>query len=212
MRTDDLIAHLSDDVQPIRNGAVTRSLLGPAALGLLASVLLMLGVLGLRPDVGHAMTSFGMWTKLIYTFAIGAFGFWIVERAGRPGAEMARPAALLALPILAIILLAGLQMALPGANSREMMVGHSSRVCAFLVVLMAAPILVATFWALRRLAPTQLTLAGAGAGLFAGAMGAFVYCFHCQEATAPFIAIWYSLGIAVTTGIGAALGRFALRW
>ncbi|HEY4076949.1 MAG TPA: DUF1109 domain-containing protein [Rhizomicrobium sp.] len=212
MRTDDLITHLSTDIRPVRSGAVTRVLLGAAALGILASAFLMLAVLGLRPDVGRAMTSFGMWTKLIYTFAIGAFAFWIVERAGRPGAEMARPASLLALPILAIILLAGLQMALPGANTQEMVVGHSSRVCAFLVIFTAAPILAATFWALRRLAPTRLTQAGAGAGLFAGAMGAFVYCFHCQEAMAPFIAIWYSLGIALTTGIGAALGRFALRW
>jgi hypothetical protein len=90
--------------------------------------------------------------------------------------------------------------------------GQSSRVCAVLVTLTALPTLVATFWALRRLAPTRLTLAGAGAGLFAGAAGAFVYCFHCPEAAAPFIAIWYTLGIALTTAIGAFLGRYALRW
>ena len=47
---------------------------------------------------------------------------------------------------------------------------------------------------------------------FAGAAGAFVYCFHCTEEAAPFIAVWYTLGIAVVTAIGALLGRSLLRW
>jgi hypothetical protein len=159
-----------------------------------------------------AILSFGMWTKLAYTFAIAAFGLWLVERAGRPGADMTRPTQLLALPVLAIALLAILQMSAPGADMPRLVLGHSSRVCAFLVTLTALPTLVATFWALRRLAPTRLTLAGAGAGLFAGAAGAFVYSFHCTEGSAPFIALWYSLGIALTTAIGAFLGRHLLRW
>jgi hypothetical protein len=153
-----------------------------------------------------------MWTKLAYTFAIAAFGFWLVERAGRPGADMTRPTLLLALPVLAIALLAILQMSAPGVDMPQLVLGHSSRVCAFLVTLTALPILAATFWALRRLAPTRLTLAGAGAGLFAGAAGAFVYSFHCTEGSAPFIALWYSLGIALTTAIGALAGRHLLRW
>ena len=55
-------------------------------------------------------------------------------------------------------------------------------------------------------------LAGAGAGLFAGALGAFVYAFYCTEVAAPFIAVWYTLGIALTSLLGGILGRWALRW
>src|SRR5262249_20706557 len=158
-------------------------------------------------------TSFGMWTKLIYTFVIAGFGFWLVERAGRPGAEMTRPLLLLALPLLAIVLLAALQMSsTTRADMPTLVMGRSSRVCAFLVTMTALPILAATVWALKRLAPTRLTLAGAGAGLFAGAAGAFVYCFHCTESAAPFIAIWYTLGIAAVTLLGALLGPRLLRW
>ncbi len=212
MRTDDLIAHLSEDMQPVRTGMVARTLLGAAALGVAGSALLMLVALGLRHDFTASMSSFGMWTKLVYTFAIAAFAFWLVERAGRPGADMRRPFLLLGLPVLAIALLSALQMSAPGADSHGLVMGHSSRVCAPLVILTALPSLVAAFWALRRLAPTRLTLAGAGAGLFAGAVGAFVYSFHCMEGAAPFIAIWYTLGIALTTAIGAFLGRHLLRW
>jgi hypothetical protein len=212
MQTDDLIAQLSTGLEPVKNGTVTRLLLGAVVLGVAGSVVVMLAVLGLRYDFSTAIASFGMWTKLVYTFAIAAFGFWLVERAGRPGAEMTRPTLMLALPLLAIALLAVLQMRAPGADMPVLVLGHSSRVCAPLVALTALPTLAATFWALRRLAPTRLTLAGAGAGLFAGGAGAFVYSFHCTEGAAPFIAIWYTLGIVVTTAIGAALGPRLLRW
>ena len=212
MRTDDLIARLATELEPVKNGTVARLLLGAILVGIAGSALVMLLLLKPRHDLAGAMASFGMWTKLAYTFALAAFGFWLVERAGRPGAGMAWPALLLALPVLAIALLATVQMAAPEADVHRLVMGHSSRVCAFLVTLTALPTLAATFWALRRLAPTRLTLAGAGAGLFAGAAGAFVYCFHCTEGSAPFIAIWYTLGIALTTAIGAFLGRPLLRW
>lgn len=212
MQTDELIAQLSIRLEPVKTGAVARLLLGAAALGLIGSVLVMVLMLHPRRDMATAIVSVGMWTKLAYTFAIAAFGFWLVERAGRPGSDMTRPALLLALPVLAIALLAILQMSAPDADMPQLVLGHSSRVCAFLVTLTALPTLAATFWALRRLAPTRLTLAGAGAGLFAGAVGAFVYSFHCTEGSAPFIALWYSLGIALTAAIGAFAGRHLLRW
>jgi len=212
MRTDDLIAQLSLALEPVKSGAVARRLAGAAVVGLAGSVLVLLAMIGPRHDLASAMSHPGMWTKLAYCLAIAGFGLWLVERAGRPGAEMTRPALFLALPLLAIALLAGLQMSAPGADMPGLVMGHSSRVCAALVTLTALPTLAATFWALRKLAPTRLTLAGAGAGLFAGAAGAFVYCFHCTEEAAPFIAVWYTLGIAVVAGLGALLGRTLLRW
>jgi len=212
MRTDDLIAQLSSGLKPVKRGAVGRLLLGAAVLGILGSVALMLSLIGLRHDFARAIVSFGMWTKLVYTFVIAGLGFWLVERMGRPGAEMTRPLQLLAIPLLAILLLSVLQMNAPSADMPRLVLGHSSRVCAFLVTMTALPTLAATFWALRKLAPTQLTVAGAGAGLFAGAVGAFVYSFHCTEGAAPFIAIWYTLGIVAVTALGALLGPRVLRW
>ncbi|HET7085077.1 MAG TPA: DUF1109 domain-containing protein [Rhizomicrobium sp.] len=212
MRTDELIGQLSERLEPVNGHRLAWLLLGAAAVGIVGSILVMLGMLGLRYDFASAITSFGMWTKLVYCFAIALFGFFLVERAGRPGADMTRPALLLLLPLLAIALLAVLQISAPGADMPKLVLGHSSRVCAFLVTLTALPILAASFWALRQLAPTRLTLSGAIAGLFAGAAGAFVYSFHCTEGAAPFIAIWYSLGILLTTALGALLGRHLLRW
>ena len=212
MRTDDLIGQLSANLEPVKRGAAGRLLAGTILIGMIGSAVVMLSVLGLRHDFSSAITSFGMWTKLAYTFAVAVFAFFLVERAGRPGADMSKPALLLALPILSIVLLAIMQMNAPGADMPKLVMGHSSRVCAVLVILTALPTLAATFWALRQLAPTRLTQAGALAGLFAGGAGAFVYSFHCTEGSAPFIAIWYTLGVVLTTAIGAVLGRHLLRW
>jgi hypothetical protein len=212
MRTDDLIADLSSRLEPARPASLTRLLALAVLAGLTGSAIVMLSVLGLRHDIARAITSFGMWTKLAYTFAIAVFGFWLVERAGRPGADMGRPARILILPVVAIALLAAAQLLAPGADMPVLILGRSSRVCAFLVILTALPTLVATFWALKQMAPTRLTLAGLGAGLFAGAAGAFVYSFHCTEGSAPFICIWYSLGILLTAGLGGLLGQRLLRW
>ena len=58
--------------------------------------------------------------------------------------------------------------------------------------------------AMRRLAPTRPTLAGAGAGLFVGGIAATVYGLHCAETSAAFTLIWYTGGIALSTALGAA--------
>ena len=169
MRTDDLIATLSGELEPVKTGTVTRTLLGAIALGLAGSVLVMLLTLGLRHDLGAALSSFGLWLKLAYTFAIAAFGFWLVERAGRPGAPfMAWPA-----PVGAAG--AGDRPrgggAASGARRRHARSGHGpvrprlSLPGGDGVAAHADRQLLGA----RRLAPTRLTLAGALAGLFAGA-------------------------------------------
>ena len=58
--------------------------------------------------------------------------------------------------------------------------------------------LVAALGALREMAPTRLRLAGAAAGALAGGAGAAVYALHCPELGAPFVAVWYVLGMATT--------------
>jgi hypothetical protein len=74
------------------------------------------------------------------------------------------------------------------------------------------PAFVALMWAMRGLAPTQLALSGAAAGLLSGAIGATVYSLHCPEMQAPFLAIWYLLGMLIPTALGALLGPRLLRW
>jgi len=65
---------------------------------------------------------------------------------------------------------------------------------------------------MRGLAPTRPAQAGGAAGLLAGAAGAAVYALHCPEMAAPFLGIWYVLGMAIPALLGAVLGPRLLRW
>jgi hypothetical protein len=78
--------------------------------------------------------------------------------------------------------------------------------------LIALPVFVAALLVLRSLAPTQPALAGAAAGALASGAGAAVYALHCPELGAPFLAVWYVLGMAIPVVLGAALGPRLLRW
>jgi hypothetical protein len=39
-----------------------------------------------------------------------------------------------------------------------------------------------------------------------------VYALHCPEMAAPFLGIWYVLGMAIPAVLGAAVGSRMLRW
>jgi hypothetical protein len=110
--------------------------------------------------------------------------------------------------ILAAVTLAGAQRELWD----EMVFGRTWRSCPLLIALLSVPLFVAVVWAMKGLAPTRLRLAGAAAGLLAGAAGALIYCLHCPELAAPFVGTWYLLGMLIPTSVGALLGPWLLRW
>lgn len=92
------------------------------------------------------------------------------------------------------------------------LLGHSWFSCAPSVLVLSLPPLAAALWAVRGLAPTRPGVAGFAAGLLAGSVGAFGYSLSCPEASAAFVAVWYSLGIVLTGAAGAVLGPRVLRW
>lgn len=85
-------------------------------------------------------------------------------------------------------------------------------VCPWRIALLSLPVFVGTLWSLRALAPTRLVLSGAVAGFASGALGAWIYAFHCDESAAPFVLIFYTLGISAVGAAGAALATRILRW
>jgi hypothetical protein len=93
-----------------------------------------------------------------------------------------------------------------------MLMGHSAMLCPWRILVIGLPILAGAVWAVRGLAPTRLGLAGLAAGVAAGGLGAAIYALACNETSAPFLAVWYTLGIAALTGLGALFGSRLLRW
>lgn len=211
--TDDLIDRLAADARPVRAGAL-QSRIGLALVGglILSTAALLLWV-GLRPDLAGAWADPIFWIKFGYTLLLAIGGFWTVERLARPGGSARRPLVALSIVFAGAALLGIVQMlTAPPASVRTLMLGGTALICPFLIAALSVPFLAATMLAMRRLAPTNLTLAGFAAGLLSGGAGAWVYAFHCGENGLPFLAIWYTLGVLIVGAVGALAGRWLLRW
>lgn len=211
--SDDLIARLSSDLRPVSRLAVLRRLALGLGVGAAVSAALTGGILGFRSDMLQAAGEMMFWVKLAYTLGLAGIALWAVERLARPAGQGGRRILALVWPLAAVAALAAWQLSHAPATLRSQMVmGQSSAVCPWCILTAALPPLVGLIWALRGLAPTRLRLTGLMIGLAAGGAGAAAYALHCPEPTAPFLAIWYSLGILAAGLVGLLLGPRALRW
>lgn len=212
MNTDAWIDMLARGAGAAPRGATARRLGAAACAGLLASSLLAILILGLLP--ASAFASGTTWMKLVYTGALAVAAGWMAARAGRPVARMRRPThTVLAVVLLMVGLgLAALLLDTAPGGRMDVLMGSTALQCPWLVLGLSLPALGLSFWAMRGLAPTQPRMAGFAAGLLAGAVGAFGYSLACPEASVAFVAVWYTLGIALTGLLGALLGSRALRW
>ena len=213
MKTDDLIEALSRDAAPSARHAVARTLGLGLAVGAVVSVAIMILWLGVRADLMDAMRTGPFWMKFAYALSVAVLGFGLIDRLARPDGEGGVFGPMILAPLAVMTALAIYQISgAPEELRMKMMLGATYQVCARNIIVVSTPIFLGLFLALRSLAPTRLTLAGGVAGVLAGAAGTFIYAFHCNESAAPFVAIWYTLGIAAVGLVGALLGRVLLRW
>ena len=213
MKTDELIALLARDTAPIAKRSVSLQLVMVAIAALALALGVLIAWLGMRPDLRDAMRTSAYWMKTLYTLGLALAGFALVERLSRPGVSGRMGAFLLGACFLAIVGLATWQlMQMPADAMAAAMMGSSWDRCPWRILALSLPGLVIVLATMQRFAPTKPVLAGAGAGVFIGGIAATVYGLYCQETAAPFVAIWYSLGIALSGLIGAAAGARVLRW
>ncbi len=212
--SEGLIDYLARDLRPVPKLAVARRLALGVGSGAAVSAVLTAMTIGFRPDMAQAAGEAMFWVKFAYTLALGGLALWACERLTRPsgGGVRSRMSWLFA-PVLALAVLAGWQLIRAPAPMRlPMVMGLTAGVCPWCILAFSVAPLVGLVWAVRGLAPTRLRLTGAMLGLAAGGTGASVYALHCAENTAPFLMVWYTLGLAACAGFGWLLGPKALRW
>jgi len=213
MNSEELISNLVQDVQPVRRDALTRRLLAGIAAGGVATFLIVGMWLGYRPDLWLAMHGAAFWTKWIYTASLAGCATVATARLARPDVTSLSWMWIMLVPILGLLIISMAELAhAPSAEWLGMWLGASWKVCSRNVFLLSVPIFAGLLWSFRKLAPTRLRIAGATAGLTAGAWGATLYCLHCPEVSAIFVLTWYTLGIGLAALVGAALGPRLLRW
>jgi hypothetical protein len=213
MKTDDLIALLAMDAEPVPAGAARNKLVVHAAIGALVVLIVLALWFGFNPRLPEMMGTSAYWMKTIYTGALTAAAFAMAIALSRPGASSKRGVTAF-LAVLALMVCLGIAqlVSTPADQQRAVWLGGSWTLCPWRILALSVPTYIALVLAMRRLAPTRLRLAGGAAGVLSGALGATIYGLFCRETSATFVATWYTMGILASGAIGALLGTRLLRW
>jgi hypothetical protein len=212
MRTEDLIAAIARDAAAPRPWLAGR-LAAALIAGVAVSFVLLALDMGVRPDLVPALATWRFALKLTVAALSVAAACWAAMRLAHPEAT-ARDVAIPLAAAPAVLLLAVCYelLTLPAAEWSASAIGSNARICLISVPVLSITPLAGTLAALRTGAPRSATMAGAVAGLLAGGMGATLYAMHCFDDSPLFVALWYSIAIALVALAGAGLGRWLLRW
>lgn len=211
MKTEELIRVLAaDGSRPVTPLAVT--LLRALGLGILASIALFLLLLHPRSDIEQALFTVPFAFKLVFAASIAAAAALFLTEVARPvSAEHWRWSLIVAPSLLAAAVIIELATH-PAETWGTRLLGHNAPHCLSLIPLLSLPPAMCLIVALRSGAPLHPTLAGAIAGLVSGGVGALLYALTCPDDSPLFVATWYSIAIAMVTGITATVGKRVLRW
>lgn len=213
MKTDELVTLLAKDAGPVAPKATARRFTKALGWGVLGTSLAMVMSMGVRPDIAEAVTLPMFWMKLAFPSLVAIAAYHAATRLARPGMRLELIPGTLAMLVTAVWLLAIVTLLNAAPAERfDIIFGRTWRSCLVSIPLLSIPVFGAAMWAMKGLAPTRLALAGASAGLLAGAVSAAVYSLHCPEMEAPFLALWYVLGMLVPAIAGAVIGPRLLRW
>ena len=212
MKTDDLIRALAADCAT-RPTSLRRAFATAMIPGLAIAFGLDLAFLGPRPHLQWLLAEPRFAFKVCLSLLLAALSARLVMRLVKPGAESRRAALLLA--IVPALLAAGIAVELlsvPIGLWSQKLIGTNALHCLKSIPMLGLAPLAAILFSLRQGAPEHPALAGAAAGLLAGAIGAAIYATHCPDDSPLFVAVWYTLAITFVTTIGAVAGRRLLRW
>ena len=214
MRTDDLINTLVEDHAVRPRPRPVGDVLGMAIIGGLAiSAALFSITLGPRPDILSALSTWRFDIKWADNLVLVMAAAWVALRLSRPTATPLT--AMRALIVPSFLLLAAVLcelVAVPPSEWPSRAMGVNGVMCLASIIFLSVLPLAATIYALRQGAPMSPAVAGAAAGLLAGALGATVFAMHCTNDSPLFVAIWYALAIGLISMFGLLIGRHALRW
>jgi hypothetical protein len=213
MKTNDLIAMLATEASATPTVSPLRRCAQAIAAGVAVSLVLVLTLWGLNPELNALANTQTFWVKVVWLVLTCTFTVPVVMHLARPGVAAGRGVWGIAAALAGMALLAWMQVATVDAETgMQLMLGRSWQECSASIAALSVPLLAALLWMLRDMAPTRPALAGASAGLMAGTLASLVYSLHCTETAYAFVAVWYVAGIAVMAGIGALLGSRLLRW
>ena len=210
MKSPELIRALANDLTPVRPGKTRNDLLVGLGLGAAVSLVLVLVIYGVQPDLLSIARGGPMAMKVCYALLLTAIAGSMLMPMLRPGDRVLDRRKLFA---TLMVLLGGLALwQTTDADIVSLWLGLTWQRCSLRIAGLSVPVFAGACWAIRRQAPLRLRATGALAGLVSGGIAATVYALACEESGAGFVLVWYTLGIAISTAFGAITGPYLLRW
>ena len=211
MKTENLIAALVADGPSIET-PIARKVALALACAFALSAALFFWQLGWRPDIGEARGMLPFLFKFVVTGALLVPATILVTRLARPDATPGLWGwALLIAPLLLVAGSSADLIASPSNVWTTKLIGTHAAACVTLIVLLSTLPLAALLFALSRERPRS-RVAGAVAGIGAGALAATLYAMHCTDDSPLFVATWYTIAIGIMALAGSVLGERLLRW
>lgn len=212
MDTDQLIRTLAADnayrARPV-GFALMLALLAAAPV----SLLIFFAELGVRPDVMTAMRNPFFDLKFAVTLALAASAIAVSLHLSRPEASLRGFGWWLLIPAGILVAAIGGEMTIPQRTPMmTRLIGKNSMACMSAIPAMSLPLLIGALYGLRQGAPAHPAMAGAVAGLLSAGLAATIYASHCTDDSPLFVATWYTLATAIVAGLGALMGKRALRY
>jgi len=208
-----MVALLSTNLEPVDHNSVVRTLCVAITAGAIVALGIAFFGLGFRADLATTRALIFLVVKVAFAIGVAGLSLAYLTRLARPGGERKISPLLVAVPFLVIMILAAISLgSAPRSHWESMIVGDEWLECLLSIPIIAIVPFAVSIWAVQKGAPTNLSRAGAFAGLIAGGVSAMAYALHCTDDSLPFIAVWYGGTIVLCTLAGAALGPRLLRW
>ncbi len=210
MKTDDLIRALTADSEHMGTPFTSAIVL---AFGAAAATVIFAIWVGPRADFQSALLTVRFPFKVLVIAALAIAAAGLMLRAGRPGARLMPwlVPAIITIGTLAFGAAAEL-FVLPSNQWFVNWKGTNLTFCLIIIPTLAIVPLIAAVIGLRYGAPSNPVLAGAIAGLAAGAFAATLYALNCNNDSPLFVATWYPIAIGFVVAAGAIGGSRLLRW
>ncbi len=184
-----------------------------AGMSIAIAALVFFTVLGLRSDITSALETPRFLHKFLVAAVLAVSAFVCVRTLSRPGENRRNAILSLAIaPALLAMAVAAELFALPSDAWAATMIGRNSVVCLTYITIIGLGPLAVFLWTLRYSAPMNPALAGSVAGLLAGGIAASFYAAHCTDDSPLFVAMWYTIAIAILATLGAAAASRLARW
>jgi len=203
--TDDLIdslaGHAGDtDATP---ASLRRFMLGTLFLAGAAATLLVWTLFGFREDFAAMVQGAPFLFKTSGALFLAGGAFLLARRAALPASG----------PLNALLLIPGaLPFLLFAVLEPEKGEHLSAFWCSADIALLAVPAFALILTAMRKGASTSPARSGAVAGLLAASLATAAHALACHNDNGVSVLLWYGTAIVTLSGIGALIGKRALRW